>query len=180
MVGRIISKLRLEPDSSADMEYLECIRELIDHEMVRSMKNYIQHSGIDCLEHSLCVSYGSYLVCRRMGLDYRSAARGGLLHDFFLYDWHIEKPYKGLHGLSHPYIALQNASKYFHLNKLEQDIIRKHMWPLTITPPKYKETCIIIVIDKYCALMEIFKIYCFISALFFRKGTENARHTRLK
>jgi len=151
----IISKLRLESDSSADMEYLDCVRELIDHEMVRSMKNYIQHSDIDCFEHSLYVSYSSYLVCRWLGFDYRSAARGGLLHDFFLYDWHIEKPYMGLHGLIHPRIAMQNANKYFQLNKLEQDVIRKHMWPLTITPPKYKETCIVIAIDKYCAFMEI-------------------------
>jgi uncharacterized protein len=156
MIGWIISKLRLEPDSFADMEYLDCIRELIDHEMVRSMGNYIQHSDIDCLEHSLYVSYSSYLVCRRMGLDYRSAARGGLLHDFFLYDWRLEKPYKGLHGLTHPHVALQNANKYFHLNKLEQDIIRKHMWPLTVTPPKYKEAYMVAAIDKYCAFMETF------------------------
>jgi len=156
MIGWIISKLRLEPDSFADMEYLDCIRELIGHEMVRSMKNYIQHSDIDCLEHSLYVSYSSYLVCRRMGLDYRSAARGGLLHDFFLYDWHIEKPDRGLHGFAHPRIALRNANQYFHLNELEQDIISRHMWPLTVTPPKYKETCIVIATDKYCALMEIF------------------------
>lgn len=156
MIGWIISKLRLEPDSFADAEYLGCISGLIDHEMVRSMGNYIQHSDINCLEHSLYVSYSSYLVCRRMGLDYRSAARGGLLHDFFLYDWHLEKPYKGLHGLTHPHVALQNANKYFHLNKLEQDIIRKHMWPLTVTPPKYKEAYIVAAIDKYCAFMETF------------------------
>jgi uncharacterized protein len=156
MIGWIISKLRLEPDSSADAEYLDCISGLIDHEMVRSMKNYIQHSDIDCLEHSLYVSYSSYLVCRRMGLDYRSAVRGGLLHDFFLYDWHIAKPYRGLHGFAHPRIALRNANQYFHLNELEQDIISRHMWPLTITPPKYKEAYIVAAIDKYCAFMEIF------------------------
>lgn len=156
MVDWIISKLGLEPDTSADMEYLDCIRDLIDHEMVRSMKNYIQHSDIDCLEHSLYVSYNSYLVCKRLGLDYRAAARGGLLHDFFLYDWHITKPYRGLHGFIHPRIALQNGNKYFQLNGLEQDIIRKHMWPLTIQLPKYKEAYIVIAADKYCALMEIF------------------------
>ncbi len=86
MNGWIISKLRLEPDSFADAEYMDCISGLINHEMVRPMGNYIQHSDINCLKHSLYVSYSSYLVCRRMGLDYRSAARGGLLHDFFLYD----------------------------------------------------------------------------------------------
>jgi len=158
MIGWFISKLRLEPDSSDDMEYLDCIRDLIGHQTVRSMKNYIQHGDVDCLGHSLYVSYCSYLVCRRLGLDYRSAARGGLLHDFFLYDWHVEKPYRGLHGLEHPRIALQNANQYFRMNEMEKDIICKHMWPLTITPPKYMETLIVIVVDKYCAFMETFNL----------------------
>ncbi|MBA1334250.1 MAG: HD family hydrolase [Firmicutes bacterium] len=157
MVGWIISKLNLNADSSDYEEYVDCIRDLIDHEMVWSMKNYIQHRDIDCLEHSLYVSYNSYLICRRMGLDYRSAARGGLLHDFFLYDWHVTKPYKGLHGFMHPRIALQNANKYFYLNELEKEIILKHMWPLTITPPKHKEAYVVVLADKYCAFMEISK-----------------------
>jgi uncharacterized protein len=40
MIGWIISKLRLEPDSSDDMEYLDCIRDLIGHQTVRFM-NFI-------------------------------------------------------------------------------------------------------------------------------------------
>lgn len=122
------------------------------------MSSFIQHGKITCLEHSLYVSYCSYLICRRLGFNYRSAARGGLLHDFFLYDWHKEIPYKGLHGLKHPYVALENANKYFQLNKMEQDIISKHMWPLTIVPPRYLETLIVNIIDKYCAFMETFNI----------------------
>ncbi len=156
MIDWIISKLNLKADSSDDQEYIACIRDLIDHDMVRSMKNYIQHGDIDCLEHSLYVSYSGYLVCRRMGLDYRSAARGGLLHDFFLYDWHIKGSHEGLHGFTHPRVALENANKLFCLNAMEKDIILKHMWPMTIKPPKYKETCIVIAADKYCASMEIF------------------------
>jgi HD superfamily phosphodiesterase len=121
------------------------------------MKNYIQHGNINCLDHSIYVSYSSYLICRRLGLDYRSAARGGLLHDFFLYDWHIGKPYKGLHGFIHPCIALQNANKYFVLNNREKEIIEKHMWPLTIGLPRYKETIVVLLLDKYWALIEIVK-----------------------
>ena len=158
MVGWIISKLKLEINSTVDQEYLDCISDLINHDKVRLMKNYIQHGNINCLEHSLYVSYSSYLVCRQLGLDYRSAARGGLLHDFFLYDWHGEKPYKGLHGFIHPRIALQNADRYFCLNELEKEIICRHMWPITIVPPKYKEAHIVSVTDKYCALMEISKL----------------------
>jgi len=137
-------------------DYTACISDLISHEMVWSMKNYMQHANISCLEHSFYVSYVSYTVCKRLKLDYISAARGGLLHDFFLYDWH-GTGMKGIHGLKHPRIALQNANKYFDLNKIEKDIIRKHMWPLTIIPPTRKEAFIVMLADKYCACMEILR-----------------------
>jgi len=107
------------------------------------MEKFKQHGNTDCLEHSLNVSYTAYRLCKRMGLDYCSAARGGLLHDFFLYDWHLGKPYIGLHGFMHPRIALENAGKYFSLNSVEREIILKHMWPLTVTPPKYRETYVL-------------------------------------
>ena len=137
-------------------DYTACISDLISHEMVWSMKNYMQHANISCLEHSFYVSYVSYTVCKRLKLDYISAARGGLLHDFFLYDWH-GTGMKGIHGLKHPRIALQNANKYFDLNKIEKDIICKHMWPLTIIPPTRKEAFIVMLADKYCACMEILR-----------------------
>jgi uncharacterized protein len=63
------------------------------------MEKFIQHSDVSCLEHCMSVSYNSYLICRRLGLNYQAAARGGLLHDLFLYDWHVSKPENGLHGL---------------------------------------------------------------------------------
>lgn len=155
MIEWIKSKLKLNADFYNDKEYMECISIFIQHKMVWSMQNFIQHGDINCLEHCLYVSYNSYLICKRLGLDYRSAARGGLLHDFFLYDWHIEKPYKGLHGFIHPDIALQNANKYFNLNEREKDIIQKHMWPLTLRLPKYKETFVVLFVDKFCAAIEM-------------------------
>jgi len=151
----IKSKLNLKVDFSSEREYEECVRDLIQHEIVLSMRDFIQHGNTSCLEHSLYVSYSSYLICKRLGFDYRSAARGGLLHDFFLYDWHGEKPYKGLHGFIHANIALQNANKYFNLNEREKDIIQKHMWPLTIRLPRYKEAFVVSLADKYCATAEI-------------------------
>lgn len=149
------SKLNLKADFYREQEYKKCISDLIEHDLVWSMKKFIQHSDINCLEHSFYVSYCSYLVCMQLGFDYCSAARGGLLHDFFLYDWHIEKPYKGMHGFIHPFIAFENANKYFYLNKLEKDIIQKHMWPLSIRLPRYRESFVVAFVDKYCAFMEI-------------------------
>ena len=157
MIELIKSKMKLKADSSDYIGYEKCISDLIHNEAVRSMEKFIQHSDITCLEHNIYVSYKSYLICRRLGIDYQSAARGGLLHDFFLYDWHITKPKNGLHGFTHPYTALENANKFFCLNKIEKDIIEKHMWPLTARLPKYKESFIVLFVDKYCSLMEIIK-----------------------
>jgi len=157
MVELIKSKLKLKTDIISDYEYSFCVNDLIQDEHVCSMKQFIQHSNVTCLEHSISVSYNSYLVCRGLGLDYKSAARGALLHDFFLYDWHITKTGHGLHGFTHPNTALKNAEEKFCLNVIEKDIIKKHMWPLTISLPKYKESFIVSFVDKYCSLAEITK-----------------------
>ena len=66
---------------------------------------------------------------------------------------------KGFHAFRHPYIAYKRASNLFDLNKKEKDIIIKHMWPLTIIPPRYIESFIITLVDKYCALKESYNYY---------------------
>ena len=65
-------------------------------------------------------------------------------------------PREKYHGIEHPKIALQNAEKYFRLNDIERDIIVKHMWPLTLVPPKYKESFIVTFADKYLSSKEFF------------------------
>lgn len=152
-------------------EFLNCIEDLIEDEKIESLNDFTQHGSVTCFDHSLSVSYYSYGVCRLLRLDYRSAARGGLLHDLFLYDWHKSKLIGGLHGFTHPYTALENAKKSFQLNKMEKDIIVKHMWPLTILLPKYKESFVVSFVDKYVALIEIGK--------FFKKKVAAFRNTSL-
>ena len=58
-------------------------------------------------------------------------------------------------SIIHGKIALENASKYFSLNEKEREMIKKHMWPVTIIPPRTKEGFLLTFIDKYCALMEL-------------------------
>lgn len=156
MAELIKSKIISRMDFTTENEYLGCVNDLIDHEMVTKMQDFVQHGGISCLEHSIYVSYLSFRVCKMLRFDYCSAARGGLLHDFFLYDWHIDKQHEGLHGFTHPKTALKNADRFFCLNHIERDIIRNHMWPMTIRFPRYKESFVVLMIDKYCTLKEIF------------------------
>ena len=55
----------------------------------------------------------------------------------------------------HSLIAVRNASQVTEISDLERDIIEKHMWPATHHLPKYRESYIITIIDKYCAILEV-------------------------
>lgn len=96
---------------------------------------------------------------RKWGIksEEKDIIRGALLHDYFLYDWHHHKHDRGLwnmHGFSHPRTALKNAGREYRLSPREQDIIKKHMWPLTIVPPLCREAWIVTAADKYCSFLE--------------------------
>jgi uncharacterized protein len=95
------------------------------------------------------VAWLSFLWGKRLSLDCRAIVRGALLHDLFFYDWLREGP--RLHGFRHPNISLKNARKVTFLSRKEEDIIKKHMWPLTIIPPFYKESLIVSLVDTFCS-----------------------------
>lgn len=141
-------------------EFESIIEELLANPTVQEMSKYRQHYTTSTLEHCINVAYYNYLICKKLGLDYKSAARAGLLHDLYLYDWRKKQPgRKRLHAFHHPRIALNNSKKLFTLNQKEEDIILKHMWPLTVVLPKYKESYIITLVDKYCTLHETWDYY---------------------
>lgn len=140
-------------------EFFNIIQDIISNDTVKQMKHYRQHCNTSCYKHCMQVAYFTYIACKKLKLDYISATRAAMLHDLFLYDWRkkyrdIELP--GLHAFVHPQIALKNASQLFALNEIEKDIIAKHMWPVTFGLPKYRESYIVTVMDKYSACLETY------------------------
>lgn len=122
---------------------------------VLEMKKYIQHGSITTYDHVESVTYVSYWLNRRLhlGANERILVAGAFLHDFYLYDWHTDS--EGWHGFYHPGIACKNAVKHFKINKHVQNIIRSHMWPLTITAvPFCRESWIVCMADKYVSTKE--------------------------
>ena len=117
-------------------QYLNYVSDLMQDTAVQSMRLLPQHrAGVSCYHHSVLVSYASWRVCDWLGLDARAAARGGLLHDFYLYNWRDAASHPGIrHGSQHPEVALRNARARFSLTWREEDIIRSHMFP--IPPPR--------------------------------------------
>ncbi|MBR3249484.1 MAG: HD family phosphohydrolase [Clostridia bacterium] len=148
-----------EKSAKEDAEFQSIIRELIENETVLQMNNFMQHYDTNCFSHCYTASYYCYILCKKLGLDYKSAAKGAMLHDLFLYNWREKGDRKGLHAFTHGRCAYENASKIFELNDIEKDMIIKHMWPLTVKLPKYKETFILTLVDKYCTIEETAKYY---------------------
>lgn len=133
---------------------------LINSENLLKEKDFIQHGTTSCYLHSLAVAYYSFNLARRLGIKcrFRSLVRGAILHDYFLYDWHEKSDLHRLHGFSHPYKAFENASEEYLLNDIEKDIILRHMFPLTLIPPKHVESFIVCIVDKICSLSETFRV----------------------
>ena len=149
----------------ADKYFISIISDRIENNTVKQMHDFKQHYETTCFEHCLVASYYCYLLCKKFNLDYISCSRAAMVHDLFLYDWRKrQNGRKGLHAFTHPQTAYDNASKLFDLNEKEKDIIVKHMWPVTLALPKYKESYILTLVDKYCALnesyQEIFNRFC--------------------
>ena len=139
------------------LEYLEGVQDILEHPVFRSMDHYYQHGTTTCKEHCIRVSYLSYRICRKMGWNSCSAARAALLHDLFLYDWHTHAKLTGhhFHGFTHPRTALENAVMHFDLTEQEQNMILRHMWPLTPIPPATLEGLAVCLADKICSSAEV-------------------------
>lgn len=141
--------------------FIEVSAPLCESESVLSMDTLMQHGTTSCLLHSLAVAYFSLMLVAalRIHCDKRSLVRGALLHDYFLYDWHIPdvRGAHKLHGFTHPGAALENAKRDFKLNATECNIIARHMFPLTPKPPRCRESLVVCLVDKYCAVEEFFR-----------------------
>lgn len=128
-----------------------------------STREHIQHGNMSVNEHCINVAKTSLFIRSKLRIrcNTRDLVRGALLHDYFLYDWHTSDeaaPHK-LHGFFHPEKSLKNARKEYRLTARQEDIIKKHMWPLTVIPPMCREAWIVTAADKYCSLLETLRIH---------------------
>lgn len=133
-------------------QYEAIARPLLERPELARLSQYPHHLSKTRLEHVNEVAYLSYVWGTRLSLDVNAIVRASLLHDLFYYDWQSEGP--RLHGLRHPRIALENARRVTDLSKVEEDIIMKHMWPLTVAPPLYPESLVVSAADTFCAVRD--------------------------
>lgn len=140
-------------------EFFQLTEDLLFTEEVLSMDNWKHHGQVTCLEHSLFVAYTSYRIGKKLKLDVAAIARGGLLHDLYLYHKRDKTAHSGWQCLDHPKIAVENGKKITTLSSKEENIILAHMWPCGGKLPRSMEAVLVNGVDTFCAILEFLKAY---------------------
>lgn len=142
-----------------DQEYLSIINHILKNEEFKKMSQ-IKHHNTTRMNHSLKVSYYSYVIAKSLRLDYEDVARGGLLHDFYTEEIRNCNKIKDkvlLFSTKHPKDAVINASNNFVLSEKEVNIIKSHMFPVDYRIPKYAESWVVSLVDKVLSFGEVSK-----------------------
>ena len=142
-----------------EREYWDCVSELLADGAVQAMRLLPQHrAGVSCFDHSVLVSRISWRICRALGLDERAAARGGLLHDLYLYDPRSLPSWRQC--FAHPVAAARNAAALEGaLSPKEENCILAHMWPLSVRAPHSREAAAVCLADKLCSVAEVLHVW---------------------
>lgn len=144
-----------------DKEFIEYITPIIENEEYQKRKKYMHHENLSVYDHSMQVAYLSFKFAKKHKLNVKDIVIGAMLHDFYYKPWQDNKEHVKFfkqHGFVHAGQALENSRKEFPelLNPMIEDIIVKHMFPLNIRPPKYKESWVVTAMDKKTSLNILF------------------------
>ncbi len=156
-------------------DWLKIVENILLNDEFQRRKMFLHHHKMSVWDHSILVSFKAFIVGRYFNADLRVCAIAGLLHDFYSQAWisteeleefengryvelmKIKKPLFKRHGFTHAKDAALNYVKYFPEleDKKITNSIKRHMFPLNIIPPRYKEGYIITAIDKWNSVHEL-------------------------
>ena len=144
-------------DDIKKKELEDIYQSFLNDEKVLRMKEIQMHRGSNCYIHSFKVAkLAIKRALRHKKGDLYIILLGSILHDYYLYDWRIDKSKMKSHLKDHPYIAAENAEKDFGIHEPIKKVIKSHMWPINFTEfPKTKEARIISHADKTIYLREM-------------------------
>ena len=139
-------------------EYKKIVKDILRNKNFKKLYN-IEHHGISRWEHLNKVAYYSFRVAKKLKMDYRSVTRGALLHDFYLDGDERSHKRKFFDTFSHPKKALYTSLENFSINDIEKNIIVSHMFPIYFSIPRYKESVLVNIVDKFIGIKEMFMEY---------------------
>lgn len=148
------------PMQQIDRDFISYAAPIIQRGGLCKTDNIRQHGKTSRFTHCVSVAYYSLKAATHLKThcNAESLVIGGLLHDYYLYDRHEKNISHLKNSYIHPKVALYNAMRDYEVSPLEQNIIVRHMFPITLVPPKHLEGLIVCVTDKICGLAETFGI----------------------
>ncbi|MFB0919905.1 MAG: HD domain-containing protein [Oscillospiraceae bacterium] len=150
----------IQPVRKIDSDFIAFAIPLIEEGSFLRAKDIRQHGNTTRFSHCVSVAYYSLKTAARLKIpcNARSLVRGGMLHDYYFYDRREKNISQFKNSFIHPKAAVFNAVRDYNVSPLEQNIIVRHMFPITLIPPKYREGLIVCITDKICGLAETFGI----------------------
>ena len=150
-------------DIYSEKQFYMIVSPILRNSEFQRRRKFLHHQD-SVYEHSLRVAWVSYCMAKKIqkyrSINIQNVVISALLHDFYTTPW---REYKTpilwkKHGFVHGKIASENAYQIFPnlMNGKIKNSIERHMFPLTIIPPKYLEGWIVSMADKYVSL-EVFK-----------------------
>ena len=138
-------------------ELEEIYQAFLHDERLLKMMDIPMHRGSNCYIHSFKVAKTAIRrALRHRKADLHTILLGAILHDYYLYDWRIDRSKMKSHLRTHPYTAAKNAERDFEIPESVKKVIHSHMWPVNLFDfPKSKEARIISLADKHIYLSEI-------------------------
>jgi uncharacterized protein len=143
-----------------EKEFIKIAKPILRNSEFQRRKTFLHHQD-SVYDHSLKVAFTSYKMAKKIEnynikININNVVVGALLHDFYTKPWRENKNpiFWKKHGFTHGKIASFNAYQFFPnlMNERVENTIKRHMFPLTIMPPKYIEGWIITMADKYVSL----------------------------
>lgn len=126
-------------------------------------RRIMQHGRTSCFTHSVAVAYVSLLLARRLNLrlDERSLVRGALLHDYFLYDWHVPDASHRLHGVRHARRALGKCpAGIFSQSRGDGYHPPAHVPAESDASRAYRESAVVCCADNISLMLEVAAALC--------------------
>lgn len=142
-----------------EKEFYEIAEPILRNSEFQRRRTFLHHQD-SVYDHSLRVAYVAYRMAKKISkykkVNVRNVVISALLHDFYLTPWreYKEAIFWKKHGFVHGKIASLNSYHFFPklMNERVENAIKRHMFPLTLIPPKYIEGWIVTTADKYVSL----------------------------
>ena len=144
-------------DLKTKQELENIYQRFLHDDRILRMKEIPMHRGSNCYLHSFKVAkLAVKRALKKKNADLKTILISSILHDYYLYDWRIEKDKKLFHCATHPAVAVNNATRDFNIDDNVKESILTHMWPWNLFRfPSTKEARILTMADKFTYLKEI-------------------------